>query len=204
MSRQPCLPRFLSRFPLRFQLTRPGSRPCSRSSNGPSGTFTDGYVSWVCICSGPSLWVPFGLRFTPSRWLTHNRLPVLPWLSRLLSQVARARCCWHSYAVFPEELNGKLEKLQFSHTQYGNTEHRVEKIFKAIDIQPSTLLSWIRCCPSEVVFLHGPDRAFEEILSTSVACSLNSSTGPTCSVLSACVQVLRRMPAPGRMRRRIS
>ena len=31
------------------------------------GNITDGYVSWVCICAGPCLWVPFGLRFTPSR-----------------------------------------------------------------------------------------------------------------------------------------
>ena len=36
--------------------------------------------------------------------------------------------------------------------------------------------------------LRSEDRASEEILSTSVACSLNSSTGPTCSLLSACVQ----------------
>ena len=45
--------------------------------------------------------------------------------------------------------------------------------------------------------LRSEDRAFAEILSTSVACSLNSSTGPTCSVLSACAQALRRIPATG-------
>jgi len=40
-------------------------------------------------------------------------------------------------------------------------------------------------------------RAFEEMLSSSVAGNLNSSTGPACLVLSAYVQVLRRMPSAG-------
>ena len=31
-------------FHFAFNSLGPGSRPCSRSSNGPSGTFTDGYV----------------------------------------------------------------------------------------------------------------------------------------------------------------
>ena len=52
-----------------------------------------------------------------------------------------------------------LETLFSLEQQFGNNEHRVEKRFKAIDIQPSTLLSRIRCCPSEVVFLYGPGAA---------------------------------------------
>ena len=34
-------------------------------------------------------------------------------------------------------------------------EHSVEAL-QSHRIQSLTLLSWIRCCPSEVVFLHGP------------------------------------------------
>ena len=87
-----------------FQVTRPGSRPCSRSSNGPSVTFNDCNVSWDCIfvqvrASG----FPFGARFYIFEGsLRNNGLPVLTWLCRLLSQVCRSTFVVDvSYAVFP-------------------------------------------------------------------------------------------------------